>query len=211
MKTTSILVRQLFGVFILSLMVLPSAIAALPSAKSSVDKMVAAIKKHPSLDIVFTVWNNGNSSSGSMTVAGRNFHLSTPEMKVWYDGKTQWSYLHSAGEVNVSEPTAAELAQTNPISILSGLNKNFSMRRLKAQAGEERIELIPVRKTPDFSSATVTINASTSLPKEIVINDAKGHQTIIKISNIKGGKTKPAAAFRFSPSAYPGVEIIDLR
>lgn len=211
MKTTPIFVKRLLGVFILALMAASYAVAALPSAKSSVDKMTAAIKKHPSLEIVFTIWNNGNSSTGSMIVAGRNFSLSTPEMKVWYDGKTQWSYLHSAGEVNITEPTPAELAQTNPLSILSGLNKNFSMRRLKAPAGEERVELIPVRKTPDLASATVTINASTFLPKEIILKDAKGHQAIIKISSIKGAKAKPAATFRFSPAAYPGVEVIDLR
>lgn len=211
MKTTSIFVKRLLGVLILTLIAIPYGRAALPSAKSSVDKMIAAIKKHPSLEIVFTVWSNGNSSSGSMSVADRKFFLSTPEMKVWYDGKTQWSYLHSAAEVNVTEPTPAELAQTNPLSILSGLHKNFSMRRLKASAGEERIEFIPVRKTPDFASATVTVNSSTSLPKEIAVKDAKGNHAIIKISSIKGGKAKPAAAFRFSPSAYPGVDIIDLR
>lgn len=203
--------RRMLGLCFLAVLWASSASAALPSAKSSVDKMAAALKKHPSLEIVFTVWNNGNSSSGSMSVAGRNFSLSTPEMKVWYDGKTQWTYLHSAGEVNVTQPTPAELAQTNPLSILGPLSKNFTLRRLKAPAGEERIEFIPVKKSPDLVSATVTINVSTHLPKEIAVRNAAGSQTVIKISSLKGGKTRPATAFRFSPAAYPGVEVVDLR
>lgn len=202
---------KLFLLILSALFLVTQAHAAQPSAKSSVDKMVAAIRKHPSLDIIFTVWDNGNSTTGSMSVAGRNFHLSTPQMKVWYDGKTQWSYLHSAGEVNVTQPTEAELAQTNPLSILSSLGKNFTFRRLKASGGVERIELIPARKSSDFASAIVTITSATSLPKEIVVKDAKGHLTTIRISSIKGGKTKPAAAFRFPAASYPGVEVVDLR
>ena len=103
------------------------------------------------MTVVFTVWNNGNSSTGTMNLSGRNFHISTPEMKVWYDGKTQWSYAPSAGEVNITEPTSEELAQTNPFSILSGLNRDFTCRRLKAPAGSERIELVP-KKRPPISS-----------------------------------------------------------
>lgn len=185
--------------------------AAQPSAQSSLDRMVAAMKKHPSMEIAFTVWNNGNSSSGSMSVAGRNFHLSTPEMKVWYDGKTQWSYAPSAGEVNVTEPTSEELAQTNPLSILSNLNKNFTCRRLKAPAGLEKIELIPRRKNADMASVILTLKTSTSLPQEIAVKDAKGVVTTVKISSITGGKTKPAGSFRFNQAAYPGVEVVDLR
>jgi len=185
--------------------------AARPSAASVIDKVVAAMKRHPSLDIVFSVWNNGNSYSGSMCVAGKCFHLSTPELKVWYDGKTQWTYMPDAGEVNITEPDASELAQTNPLSILSGVERNFTFRRLKSPAGIDKIELTPRKKTGDFASAVLTVDVATSLPKELVLKDTKGRTTTIKIASVKGGKTKPAGAFRFSPSKFPGVEVIDLR
>lgn len=204
-------IRILWMVILTALISFQGLSAAQPSAQSSLDKMVAAMKRHPSMDIVFTVWNNGNSSTGSMIVSGKNFHLSTPEMKVWYDGKTQWSYAPSAGEVNVTTPTADELTQTNPFSILASVSKNFTCRRLKAPAGKERIELIPKKKTSDFASAIVTLTASTSLPAEIVVKDAKGKSTIVKISKITGTKAKPASQFKFNPAAYPGVEIVDLR
>lgn len=204
-------IRILWALLFTMLTASPWVSAAQPSAQSSVNKMIAAIKEHPSLEIVFTVWNNGNSTSGSMSVAGKKFHLSTPEMKIWYDGKTQWSYAPSAGEVNISEPTADELAQTNPLSVLSSLDKNFTFRRLNSQAGQERIELTPKKKTPDFASAIITINASTFLPKEISIKNARGNVTTVKISSIKGGKTKPIGTFRFNQAEYPGVEIVDLR
>lgn len=191
--------------------IIPGINAAQPSAQSSINKMVDAIKQHPSLDIVFTVWSNSSSISGSMSVAGKCFYLSTPEMKIWYDGKTQWSYAPSAGEVNVTTPTAEELAQSNPISILSNLNNSFTFRRLKAIAGQEKIELMPKKQSYDFASAVLTIDSMTSLPKELLIKDSKSKTTTITISTIKGGKTKPAGAFRFNSASYPGVEVVDLR
>ncbi len=189
----------------------PTASAATASAESSINKMIAAMKQKPSWDVVFTVWNNGNSTSGSMNVSGKCFHLSTPQMKVWYDGKTQWSYSPSAKEVDITEPTGEELLESNPLSILSSLNKNYTFRRLKASSGEEKIELTPKTKTSSFASATVTLNASTSLPKAVTIKDAKGRLTTITISSFKGGATKPASAFRFNTKSYPGVEVVDLR
>ncbi len=209
-KSTSCIRLPLLFVILMAC-AFPKTFGAQPSAQSSVNKMVAVLKKHPSLDIVFTVWNDGNSSTGSMCVAGRNFHLSTPEMKIWYDGKTQWSYAPSAGEVNITMPTIDELAQSNPLSVLSGLNNNFSFRRLKAPSGQEKIELIPKKPTHDFASAILTLDSATSLPKEITVKDSRGRATSVVISSVKGGKAKPTGVFRFDPKRYPGVEVIDLR
>lgn len=207
-KTVSYLLSFLVAVFIMCPLALR---AAQPSAQASIEKMVGAMKKNPSLDIVFTVWQNGNSSSGSMTVAGKMFHLSTPEMKIWYDGQTQWTYAVSAGEVNVTEPTPEELAQSNPLSLLSGLNRNFTFRRLKATPGEEKIELVPKKKSPGLASATVVLNSSTSLPRELTVKDGNGRTVTVKISSVKGGKTKPRSLFRFDSRKYPEVEVVDLR
>lgn len=184
---------------------------AQPSAQSSINRMIEAMKKHPSFDIIFTVWQNSSSSSGSMSVAGNMFHLSMPEMKIWYDGKYQWAYAPSAGEVNITEPTSEELAESNPLSLLSGLNRNFTFRRLKASAGEERIELLPKKKSSNFSSAILVLHSATALPKELTVKDNAGHVVTVKISSLKGGKTKPQGAFRFDQKKYPGVEVIDLR
>lgn len=185
--------------------------AAQPSALASVNKMIAAMKKHPSLDIVFTVWQDGSSSSGTLSTQGKMFHLSMPEIKVWFDGRNQWAYSAQTGEANLSEPTAAELAETNPLSILSGLGSNFTFLRLKAPAGQERIQLTPKKKTDGLSSAVLVIDSSTSLPRELTVKDSHGRSVTVKLSSVKGGKTKPRGAFTFNPARYPGVEVIDLR
>jgi len=42
------------------------------------------------------------------------------EMQAWFDGKTQWAYMAQNNEVSITEPTEKELAETNPMAILSG-------------------------------------------------------------------------------------------
>lgn len=184
---------------------------AQPTASSVVAKMTAAMKKSPSLEATFTVWNNGNSSSGSMTIAGQKFHLSTPQMKVWFDGKTQWAYSPSARECNVTEPTPEEVAQTNPLSILSAVTGNFNMKLLKSSATEQRIELTPKRKSADFASAILVVNPANGLPREITVKDSRGTSTTIRITSIKAGKQMAIGAFRFNPAQFRGVEVVDLR
>lgn len=185
--------------------------AAQQSAQSSINKMVEAIKKHPAMDFVFSLWQNGNSYSGSMSAQGKMFYLSTPDVKIWYDGKSQWAYSDATGEVNLSEPTAAELAESNPLAILSSINNNFSPRRLKAATGEEKIQLTPKNKKSTIKSVVVTLNGSTFLPKEITLTGTDGQKVTVKISSAKGTKARGQSYYRFNPKSFPGVEIIDLR
>lgn len=193
------------------LLPLSSLSAAAPSAQSTISGMVAKLKKEPSFDIIFTVWNNGNSYNGSMIVSNSRFTLSTPQMKVWFDGKTQWSYAPDVKEVNITEPTADELLQINPLAIVNSLGQNYDMRRLKSNPGEDKIQLTPKKRNPDFASVVITIDSKTSLPKEIALKPHSGQSTIIRFSSFKPGKTLPQATFRFNPSKFPGVEIVDLR
>lgn len=178
---------------------------------ATVKRMVSALKSHKSIEAVFTIRQNNTSSTGSVTMAGKNFHLSTPQMKVWFDGRTQWAYAPSAGEVNITEPTADELAQINPLVIISSLSGSFKAQSMKAPSGTEKVKLTPRGKT-DIAEVIITVNKTTSLPSSLTIKDRNGHMASIKISSIKPQTKVPsAAAFRFPAKQYPKVEVVDLR
>lgn len=185
--------------------------AAKPAAKETIDKMVAMLKKAPSAEFVFTIRQDNTSSTGRLVVSGNKFFLTTPEMKIWFDGASQWSYLKSAGEVNLSRPNRDELAQLNPLSILSTLGNNFTYRRLTAPDGMDKIELTPNKPTEDFAKAVVTILTSTSSPKELSVYDRHGNATTVKVTSMKAGNELPISTFRFNPKQFPGVEVVDLR
>ena len=42
--------------------------------------------------------------SGTISIKGNKFYARTSKATVWFNGKTQWSYLPSTNEVNVSNP-----------------------------------------------------------------------------------------------------------
>lgn len=211
MKQFRISIFTFLASFILSIVATPTAAGAKPAAKDTIDKMVATLKKVPSIEFVFTLWQDGNSTTGRLIVGGQKFFLTTPEMKIWFDGASQWSYLKSAGEVNLSRPNRDELAQSNPLSILSSINNNFTFRRLPSEDGFDKIELTPNRPSDDFAKAVVTIATSSSMPRELSVYDGQGNVATVKISSSKAGAELPIATFRFNPKQFPGVEVVDLR
>ena len=48
------------------------------------------------------------STQGTIYVKGNKFHARTPQAIVWFNGKTQWTYMKSTDEVNVSTPNEAQ-------------------------------------------------------------------------------------------------------
>lgn len=65
---------------------------------------------------------------------GDKFTFRGDGVTTWFDGHTQWSYLSSADEVNVSEPTPEELQSINPYALLSLYEQGY-----KLKLGEWRI------------------------------------------------------------------------
>ena len=56
------------------------------------------------------LWRTGN---GTLLLKGNRFYLNSGGIQSWFDGTTQWSYLESSEEVNVSNPTPEELQTIN--------------------------------------------------------------------------------------------------
>lgn len=203
--------RLLICIALLTATAVASLHAATPTASSILAKVEQKMKAAPSLTATFTVNQGSGTSKGSITMCGDRFELSTPDMSVWFDGKNQWSYLTSSGEVNLTEPTPDEIRQVNPFAIISSLGKNFKARRLKAAPGYEKIELTPTTTDSEIASATMTVKTATSYPSEIVIKANDGTVTSLMVTSVKEGAKLPDGRFRFSSKAHPGVPVIDLR
>lgn len=199
---------------ILSICVGLMALNAAGTRKSATEVMSQAaetLKKASAIEASFTAVHGGQSGSGQIIISGSKFKLTTNAMTTWFDGKTQWSYSPSAKEVNISEPTAEEVSQINPFSIISSLQTNFTPRRLNSAAGVDKIELTPKKKRSDYAKIIITFNATTLYPTDITITSTDGSSTAIKVTAIKKLKSASASTFRFNAKQYPGVEMIDLR
>ena len=122
------------------------------------------------------------------------------------------SEIPAMGEVNISEPSLAELGQINPFAVVDGLQKGYKARRLKAPSGLDKLELTPAdKKRAAYAKVVLTLNASTSMPAHISVTASDGTRADIAISSLKKTAQRPRSFFTFNPKSHPGVEIVDLR
>ena len=164
-----------------------------------------------SISAQFTLSGVGNSTDGTITISGDKFHLSTPLLSIWYNGRTQWTYSAETNEVNITEPTVEELQQVNPFAIINSFRMQFNATLLKSANSMYRIQLTPLKSVnTSISKAIVTLNASTLYPNEIALTIDNNIITI-KTKNIKAIKNVPHKTFVFDEKKYPNAEIVDLR
>ena len=119
--------------------------------------------------------------------------------------------LHLQKKVNVSEPTPEELQQINPFAILSTMQNQFTPRRLKSDAGYDKIELIPKGKS-EYAKIVAVFNSTTHLPKEIIITSTDRSVTTIKSPALRKAAKPPVNFSNFNPChVFPALDIVDLR
>jgi outer membrane lipoprotein-sorting protein len=106
-----------------------------------------AIKTNFKLDITEKNAVNSHSVSGTFTLKANKFFLEVDDMKVWFDGKTQWAYVPQSNEVSITEPTENELAETNPLAILQSYKSKCNMQFDKTKSTQQwTIVMIPKQK-----------------------------------------------------------------
>lgn len=163
-----------------------------------------------SISAQFSMQDNSGMVSGNIVISGDRFHLETPALKVWYDGRTQWTLVTETNEVNVTEPTVEELQQVNPFAIISAFRNNYKASLLNSTANEYKIQLVPISSS-GVTSVILQLNRPTLYPKSVEIHSKNTSPIVINVKNVSEGKSLPIGAFMFNKSQYPEAEIIDLR
>lgn len=186
-----------------------SANAAL-TADAVMDRVAGIFTKHPSTTAIFSITSNGQVAQGNMTMCKDRFTFSAGNIAVWYDGRTQWLLQRNACEVNITEPTAEELTETNPLRVLLTYKQHYTCKMLTAPKGQFKIQLTSKTKGQYIKSATITINATDFKPTVMQATSANGTATV-RISAITHGKALPVSYFTYDTKADRSVEIIDLR
>ena len=103
------------------------------SARSILDKAAATVSNASGVEASFQMITKQGTTSGQIAVKGSKFHATTPDASVWFDGKTQWTYMKGNEEVNVSNPTEAELQAINPYNFINIYKKGFKRCHLPVQ------------------------------------------------------------------------------
>ncbi len=155
----------------------PIAVRADDSATVIMERCVAQLSKPGAKRISFAITGENASSQGTLTFSGKRFKMETPQMTIWFDGTTQWTYIKDQKEVNVTEPTASELAESNPFELLRNYGSDFRCSRLKSSSAADVIELTSNSKDAPYSKAVLTVSKSTGTPSSMEVYFTNGAST----------------------------------
>ena len=186
--------------------------AAADSADAILRRASAAVKAAPSVEAAFVIAGADGPVRGTLTVAGSKFALLTPQMGVWFDGRTQWTLMRENGELSITEPTVSELMESNPFTIINHYANYYKARRIADRNGDFRVELTPVATSGSpISRAVIQIRKSDNLPCGVDVTFSNGSAIKVGTEKVAVGRRHPDAFFRHDKKKYPANEIVDLR
>ena len=178
------------------------------SAKSVLDKAAASVTVASGVKANFRMTTTTGNTSGTIAIKGKKFYATTPQSKIWFDGKTQWTYLKNNDEVNVSNPTEAQLQAINPYNFIN-LYKNGYTYTMNTAGTNYVIHLTSNSADRKIKELFITVNKKSYEPMQVKMLQGK-KWTTFDITSIKKEKIADSQ-FRFNSKDFPKAEIIDLR
>lgn len=98
------------------------------TARKILGRTAAVISSKGGATANFTITGTKTGTvNGSLAIKGRMFHAVTPQSIIWYNGKTQWTYLKANEEVNVSTPNEAKQMSMNPYRFINMYQSGYNL------------------------------------------------------------------------------------
>lgn len=178
-------------------------------AKAVLDKTAAIVSNKNGATAQFTIAGKKTGTvSGKLSIKGNMFQVSTPQSMVWYNGKTQWTYLKSTEEVNVSTPNATQQLQMNPYRFINMYRKGYNLS-LTDKGQSYWIHLTAQNAKSSVPEMYILVNKKTYHPETVKMYQGKAWTTIT-IRNFKATRLANSI-FTFNAKDYPQAEVVDLR
>jgi outer membrane lipoprotein-sorting protein len=191
-----------------------------PKATEILKSVSAKYKSYSSIKATFSLnrldqkTRKNEKFDGALTLSGAKYTFSLADQQVISDGKTNWTFLKDANEVQVSDLVTSDGSIT-PSTIFTLYEKGFKTKFLgeQVQAGApvQMIELTPEDSKKAFFKIVLTIDKSGKFVKEAKIFEKSGAITTYSILKFTPNAPLPADQFTFNKEKYPGAEIVDLR
>ena len=178
------------------------------TATSVLDKAAATVTMKEGVKADFKMSGSMGSTTGTIVIKGKKFHATTPQAGVWFDGKTQWTYMKDNDEVNVSNPNESQLQAINPYNFLNLYKKGYKAT-INSSGNSHVVHLTASSADRKIKELFITVDKKTYHPTQVKLLQGK-KWTVFDITNLKKQATADAE-FRFNAKEFPHAEIIDLR
>ncbi|MDY0342776.1 MAG: outer membrane lipoprotein carrier protein LolA [Lentimicrobium sp.] len=184
-------------------------------AQTILDEVSAKTKSYKTIRIEFDytminkAQNINDSFKGVLISKGDRYKLTFSGQDIISDGKTSWTYLKDANEVQINNADSGEDSFT-PTNLLSSYTENYKAKLASETAKQQIIELIPLQKKT-FNKVIITIDKSRKMVQQIAIYDKNGSIYTYAVHKFETDLPFADNLFTFNASQYPGVDEIDMR
>lgn len=167
-------------------------------------------------EITFRIKEEGVRISGKLLMDGSKFVYDTEEMKIWYDGTTQWTLQMRDGynELYINSPTVEDQQSINPYLLLNNYKENFNITDGGEKSFGGNLTHMVTLKANNDSQEIKNLNiyiASDGMLSLLEIIAPDGHPYKIEVRSMRNGLTFPKNTFTYQPESYSADEVIDLR
>ena len=178
------------------------------TATSVLDKAAATVSAKSGVKANFKMTGGMGSTSGTIIIKGKKFHATTPQASIWFDGKTQWTYMKNNDEVNISTPNEAQLQAINPYNFINLYKKGYKST-INSSGNSHVVHLTASSPERKITELFITIDKKSYHPTQVKLLQGK-KWTVFDITDLKKQST-PDHVFKFNAKDFPQAEIIDLR
>lgn len=190
-------------------------------SKAILDEVSKSTKACSSISTEFsyTIDNKAKKTSdtkdGKLVSKGDKFKLEIANQTILSDGKTSWTILKEAKEVQVNNVTKND-DQVNPSNIYTiyekGFKSEFVNEEQKGGVTVQNIKLYPVDvKKKSYHTILLTIDKAKKQILSIKVFSKDGNDITYKVKKFVTNAEVADAQFTFDKKAFPGYEVIDLR
>jgi len=184
------------------------------------NKLSKTYKTYKSVKASFTVtiYNKKSNTkvrqTGQLYQKGKKFRVNMSGQEIYCDGKTIWTYIDGANEVQVSKFDAKSM-DINPSEIFTIYEKGFVHKyggqKVVGTKTLDIVELIPTDKSKGYFKVKLGIDKLANKVKEMVVYSKNGLETTYDINKLDANVPINDSYFKFNTKDKPGVIVIDLR
>ena len=186
-------------------------------AAALLDKVSATIKADAALqmDYTYTIYDDDDAvlykDKGTMKLCGSKYMLDMENMKVWCDGKTQWSYMKDIDEVYITAADSEEAQNLSPLYIMEMYRDNCSLEMTELGDGAVLVTMTMLDVDADVNRLELFVNAGTSRLTGMFVYMSGQGCVEVQLDNYVPGCKFADKAYVCPVDRFPTAEIVDMR
>lgn len=186
------------------------------------DQVAAKTDKYMSLKLDFTMYveNLHNAKrdtyKGSAVYKNGLYKMDMMGQIVFSDGKTNWTYLKDADEINITNNSENEAFMTNPKAILKDYKTKYKVNYISDKFEKNRalmeFDFIPKQiENKKYSKITIRVDKTKKQIFSVRYVGKDGVNYLVEIDRMLENPTIQDSEVKYNQTAFPDAEVIDMR